>query len=351
MKIGYEILKIWVRLGLFFYYGKIEVIGRENIPKDKPIMLLANHQNALMDALLIVMKFDRKPYFLARADLFKRPWASRFLHYLQMIPIYRFRDGMRTLKKNPAIFEKCGELLGKGETVMLFPEGNHGIQKRVRWPMRKGFVKMIFEALDQKPDLDIQIVPLGLNYRQAEGFPDSVSLYIGKSLAVKDYYDPHDLEATANQLKQLVFDKLTQLTTHIPNEETYSNVLTQLQKRGVDFLRPEQVNGIIGSIDEDLVIPEPNKEKSIVGKVVGILFKMLNFPMLLLWNKALKPLVEDIEFWATLRFGLGLLVFPFYYLLLFLLVYGTMGQEVAIAFSLTHILFNLVYVKQNGFTS
>ena len=345
MKVGYNIVKLWLRTGLFFYYTRMKVVGRENIPKNKPIMLLANHQNALMDPLMIAINCGVNPFFLARSDLFKNPLVSKFLHYLQMIPIYRFRDGRDTLKNNPAIFKKCGDLLVQGETVMLFPEGNHGILRRVRWPMRKGFVRMIFCALEKEPDLDIRILPVGLNYLKAEGFPDSVSMYIGKDFAVQDYYDPNDLTESEIKLKDEIYKRLKVLTTHIPDEETYDNVLAQLKNQKVDYLKPKAVNKIIQGIDPNVASTSINSKTRWFSGLIKIIFTLINFPVILLWDKKVKSIGMDIEFRTTLRFMLSMILFPIYYLLLYLVFGYTLGQEIALTMFLAHILFNFIYVK------
>ncbi|MBT8305757.1 MAG: lysophospholipid acyltransferase family protein [Maribacter sp.] len=351
MKSGYSIVKLWLRTGLFFYYTKIKVFGKENIPKGKPLMVLANHQNALMDPLMIAMNCGVKPFFLARSDLFKNPLVSKFLRYLQMIPIYRFRDGRDTLKNNPAIFKKCGDLLIKGETIMLFPEGNHGIRRRVRWPMRYGFVRMLFSALEKEPDLDIRILPIGLNYLNAEGFPDSVSMYIGKDFSVQDYYDPNDLPATESKLKDEIYERLKELTTHIPDEETYDRVIAHLDNKKVDYLKPESVNKIIKDIDPTVIaIPVSSSGSSISG-LLNILFNLINFPIVLLWNKRIKTIGLDIEFRTTLRFAMGLILFPIYYLLLYLVFGYMLGQDIALTIFLAHVFFNFLYVKLGRFTS
>ncbi len=345
MKVGYNIVKLWIRTGLFFYYTKIKVVGKENIPKGKPTMILANHQNALMDPLMIAMNCGVKPYFLARSDMFKNPIVSKFLHYLQMIPIYRFRDGRDTLKNNPAIFKKCGDLLAKGETVMLFPEGNHGLQRRVRWPMRKGFVRMVFSALEKEPDLDIRILPVGLNYLKAESFPDSVALYIGKDFPVQDFYDPNDLIESESRLKEEVFKRLKVLTTHIPDEDTYENVLVQLNNQKVDYLKPKVVNRIVDSIDPNEAARSNGSKTLWFSGLMKVIFTLINFPIILLWNKKVKSIGLDIEFRTTLRFMLGLILLPVYYLLLYSVFRYTLGLEIAISICLVHILFNLLYVK------
>jgi 1-acyl-sn-glycerol-3-phosphate acyltransferase len=65
------ILRIKVKIALHFYFSKIKVYGKENIPKNKAIILVANHQNALVDPLLIATHTRLKPYFLTRASVFK----------------------------------------------------------------------------------------------------------------------------------------------------------------------------------------------------------------------------------------------------------------------------------------
>jgi len=345
MKIGYNFVKLWIRTGLFFYYTKVRVVGRENIPKRKPTMILANHQNALMDPLMIAMNYGLKPYFLARSDLFKNPFVSKFLHYLQMIPIYRFRDGRDTLKNNPAIFRKCGDLLVKGETVMLFPEGNHGILRRVRWPMRIGFVRIIFSALEKEPNLDIRILPVGLNYLKAESFPDSVSMYIGEDFSVQDYFDPNELTESETKLKEEVYKRLQLLTTHIPEEKTYENVLVQLNNQKVDYLKPKAVNKLVRGIDPN-VVAIPNKSKTLwLSDLMKVIFTIFNYPVVLLWNKKVKSIGMDIEFRTTLRFMFSLILFPVYCLLLYLIFRYTLGPEIALTLFLAHLIFNLLYVK------
>ena len=90
---------------MFFYFKRIHVHNVENVPKDKPVLLLANHQNALLDALLIATKCGRFSYFLTRAAVFKKSFIGKILKSLQMLPVYRVRDGWSTISNNNAIFE------------------------------------------------------------------------------------------------------------------------------------------------------------------------------------------------------------------------------------------------------
>ena len=61
---------------------------------------------------------------LTRSDVFGGP-LQWFLDALQMLPVYRIRNGYSNLKKNDAIFEKCFDLLGSGKFLLMFSEGGH----------------------------------------------------------------------------------------------------------------------------------------------------------------------------------------------------------------------------------
>ena len=77
--------RIWKNIpswGMFFYFKRIDVFGFENIPKDKPVLFLGNHQNALLDPLLIAIKCGRFSFFLTRAGVFKKPLVSKLLKSL-----------------------------------------------------------------------------------------------------------------------------------------------------------------------------------------------------------------------------------------------------------------------------
>ncbi|HCY01414.1 MAG TPA: hypothetical protein DG754_14855 [Bacteroidales bacterium] len=65
----YYVLKLYVDLCFKFYF-KSTIEGLENIPKDKPIILAPNHQNALMDALAVLCTKTWQPVFVAPAGIF-----------------------------------------------------------------------------------------------------------------------------------------------------------------------------------------------------------------------------------------------------------------------------------------
>ena len=243
-KLWLHCVRLYISIGLFFYFKKIQVVDLDKIPKNKPILFLCNHQNALLDALLIATKYRRFSYFLTRAGVFHKPFISKLLHSLQMLPVYRVRDGWNNINNNNSIFKKCIELLNNGKSVIIFPEGGHNLIRSVR-PLSKGFTRIVFDTLEKYPNTDLQLVPMGLNFNNAIKFPDSVSMYFGEAISAKEFVSDNRNE-DIKRLKSKVQSEISKLTTHIPLSN-YDRDLEVLENLNADFLNPKAVNACIAN--------------------------------------------------------------------------------------------------------
>lgn len=342
--LGYNLVKWWIKAGLHLYYGKIKIVGLENVPKNKPVLFLPNHQSALIDVLLIAVDCNRKPYFLTRSDIFKGGFLNSVFKFFQMIPIYRIRDGRESLKNNQAVFDTCADLLEENQAILMFPEANHNVQRRIR-PLSKGFTRILFNALERNPELDIQIVPIGINYRNSISFPDKVALYFDKPILVNVMYESEDVKASVDFVKETVSGRMKKLTTHIPDETTYENTSRQLEALQVDYLNPSEVNEIVAVLKAGEEGPEIDKNDHFLSTLFRALFMILNFPVVLLWKILLKPQVWEPEFTGTLRFGFSLLIYPVYYLFLFAILAWMFTPLIASVSVLGLFLFNWAYVR------
>ena len=95
-------------LALRTFFRKIHISNVENIPKDKPVILAANHPTAFIEPCVLACFLDRPLYFLVRGDLFKKPVYAKMLKYLHMLPVYRMQDrGYAYLKRNYETFNYC----------------------------------------------------------------------------------------------------------------------------------------------------------------------------------------------------------------------------------------------------
>lgn len=221
----YHFMTSWGRIAVSNFYNNIEIKGLENIPKDKPIIFIANHQCTFMDAvtLNVLSPFRYQPAFLTRSDVFTPKIVYYFLNKMKLMPIYRRHDGADFIEKNERIFNNCKQLLVDNKSFIIFVEGSHSDKRRLRI-LKKGFARMGFDAAeDNNYSLDTQIIPVGVNYFHFTKFKSDFLLNFGKPIKLSDYYKRYQENAnkTLNVLKNDAHDKLKQQMIHIPNLERY----------------------------------------------------------------------------------------------------------------------------------
>ncbi len=343
--IWYHFVRIYIKIGLFSYYKRINVIGQENIPKKKAVLFVANHQNALIDPLLIATTNKTNTHFLTRAGVFKKKLVIKILDSIQMIPIYRVRDGWDTLSKNEAIFERCYNILGEQKGLLIFPEGSHNVIRKVR-PLSKGFTRILFGAYEKYPDLEVHVVPVGLNFISASNYPDSVTIHYGKPINTKQYWNKEDLFESINKVKEVVYEEMSTLTSHISDTDRYDEISAKLDALNVDYLNPTETNKIIKNIDDYTVA----EEKPSVRKGKSPLYYLVVLNSLIpwmIWQKA-QPKIEDIAFKSTFRFALGITLFPFFYILQSLILYFIFDGKVALIYFTLSLLCGLLLTKTSS---
>ncbi|MBU2952106.1 lysophospholipid acyltransferase family protein [Tamlana agarivorans] len=326
---------------MFFYFKKITVYNKERVPKDKPVLILSNHQNGLVDPLLLAVRFERFFYFLTRAGVFTKPLLAKLFYVFQMLPVYRIRDGWGNLTNNNAIFQSCTRLLSRGETVVIFPEGGHDLRRTVR-PLSKGFTRIVLDTLEQYPETDLQLAPMGLNYANPLKFPDSVAIYFGKPVNAKDFYTG-ERNNDVVRLKSRIQAELSELTAVIPINN-YPETLSKLETLNVDYLNPQAVNACIKN---DFKVPVPKPKDSLVGiKKVFRFLLTCNFIMpYAVWKYYAQPKIKELEFVATFRFAVTIVLGPLWLLLTALVVGLIFGLNMALAYVLVSLIIVLLAVK------
>ena len=81
-----------VRTVLKFFYRRWEVVGLENVPENGPCLVVSNHNNALVDPIVVGAVLPRKIRYLAKASLWKKPVVSTLLDLTEGIPVVRPQD-------------------------------------------------------------------------------------------------------------------------------------------------------------------------------------------------------------------------------------------------------------------
>lgn len=326
---------------MFFYFKKLKVHGVENVPKDKPVLFLANHQNALLDALLIAGKCGRFTYFLTRAAVFKKSFVSKILKSLQMLPVYRVRDGWNTIANNNAIFETCSELLFDKEAVVIFPEGSHNLVRRVR-PLSKGFTRIVFDTFEKYPNLDLQLVPVGVNFIEATTCPDSTAIFFGKPINANDFVNDKRAEGVV-QLKQEVHARIAELTTHIP-KDNYNEILGLLLEKKVDLLNPKETNKCINTSFKECK-SEPSSSTNGLRTFLKYALILNLFIPYSIWKFLVKPKIKEPEFISTFRFALALTLVPLYLIIISSILMTSFGGTIGLIYLIGSLILALASVK------
>jgi len=224
----YWIFRHWVKFSFSkIYYREVYVNNIENIPPDSPIIFAPNHQNALLDPLCLVATIKQQPFFLARQDFFKTKLIRKFFSMIKMIPVYRIRDGIGNLQKNEEIFRNCADILGRNNCLGIMIEGDHVDKKRLR-TFGKGVVRVAFASEEIKNNkLGLKVIPVGLEYKDVNKFRSRLLINFGKAISVSDYYSVYkeNPQKGYKALNEKIRKELISLMIHIETDEIYDLIL------------------------------------------------------------------------------------------------------------------------------
>jgi 1-acyl-sn-glycerol-3-phosphate acyltransferase len=186
----YYLVRPIARLSLRFYLRRIDLVGTERIPRDKPVILAANHPTAFIEPCILACFLDRPLSFLARGDFFRKSFFARLLRSLHILPVFRLRDGgYEKLKDNYKTFEACFNALRQRKTLMILAEGRCIHEKRLR-PLKKGTARIALGALDQYPDLgEVYVVPVGVNFDYADRLRAHAMIEFGEPMLASTYLE------------------------------------------------------------------------------------------------------------------------------------------------------------------
>ena len=100
----------------FLIYLQMKRIGREHIPSEGPVILASNHRS-FFDPFVIGTMTRRPVYYVAKEELFAyNRLLSWLLNALGAFPVTRGAGDQETI-------ETAKMILGRGDIVLMFPEG------------------------------------------------------------------------------------------------------------------------------------------------------------------------------------------------------------------------------------
>jgi 1-acyl-sn-glycerol-3-phosphate acyltransferase len=203
-----------------------------------------------MDALAMLFSVKNQLVFMARSDIFKK--FATILYFLKILPIYRIRDGIDTLKKNQAVFDKTVDVLNAYNGLVILPEGNHAGIHRLR-PLKKGFARIAFQTEETgKVTEGIGVVPVGIDYDDYTHCRSRKIIVFGKPIPVADFLESYRENPAvglnllknhlAGKMKKLIIDIETVEYYEIVSGDTLSGVAKKFYGKGSAYMRIFEAN-------------------------------------------------------------------------------------------------------------
>ena len=141
----YRVLRWTMRL-YFRARLKIRFEGEENVPEEGPFVIVLSHQSHL-DSLLLHTFCPRLMFTLAKSSVFRTRFMAWLAPRVGAVPTRRYQV-------DPQAVRVALRLIGKGEGVGVFPEGERSWDGELQ-PLRSGTIRLLLKA-------GVPVIPCGM---------------------------------------------------------------------------------------------------------------------------------------------------------------------------------------------
>ena len=195
--------RIWSRILLFLGGVKVEIEGLNNLIKDKPILLISNHQEAL-DIPVLHAFLPVQFRWISKDRVFRFPiigWTMSLAGYVKM-------DRSSSRASYGALVEAT-EKLKTGTSILIFPEGSRSKGEHINKFKRGPFLLAI--------KAKTPIVPISINGTKnivKSGWPwihpEKVKVFIGPPVPV-DGLEEKDAVILKDEIHDIVCENFKKL--------------------------------------------------------------------------------------------------------------------------------------------
>lgn len=256
-------ITVVLRFALRVFFRRIEVVGRSRVPRDGACLFVLNHPNGLVDPAFLLAYAPRNVSFLAKSPLFRMPVIGFFVRALDSIPVYRKQDeGEGASSRNRETFERSAELLRRGGTIAICPEGASHSEPYLL-PLKTGAARIALGAASEMqkdrrkdegdaekdevnagqdevnagqasfhpssliPRPALYVVPAGLYYTAKSSFRSGALLYFGEPIGVEAADLEEHGETARERVRELsdrIAEALRSLTLNADRHEALAMV-------------------------------------------------------------------------------------------------------------------------------
>lgn len=194
---------IMIRFSKLMFYitgSRMLISGLNNIPKDKPVLFVSNHQGH-MDGL-IIQGFIKKPKgFMALSTYQKAPILGTWMKYMGCVFVDR-----GNIKQSLICVNKAVENLKRGHSMVVFPEGKLNDGKETL-EFQKGFLRLATKS-------GVPIVPITikgshniLSYNGKRVRPTKIQCIVSKPVETKALKKNEEKEFI-QKIKDIILDQM-----------------------------------------------------------------------------------------------------------------------------------------------
>ena len=128
---------------------ELEILGKENLPKEGPVLYVATHKS-VFDIVILLTIIEEPTIFVGKKEVASMPFVHKWFDALGCI--YIDREDMREALKS--IMQGIKEIKN-GQSIILFPEGTRTMGNEIQ-PFKEGGFKLATKT-------KVPVIPIALS--------------------------------------------------------------------------------------------------------------------------------------------------------------------------------------------
>lgn len=200
---AYVLLRSIFALSLRAFFRVADLRGVKRIPQTGPVLLVANHTNAFVDPLVILVNVRRRVTLTAKSTLRANPLLRLVIAGFGAVLFHRQGDvaeGARP-SRNVDALARCKEILQAGGALVVFPEGVSHSDPAMRG-FRTGAARIAADYT-AATGRALTVVPIGLHYSRKDRWRSDAVGLVGRPVAV-DAGEARDVRALTERMRAWV---------------------------------------------------------------------------------------------------------------------------------------------------
>lgn len=188
----YNFIKGFARAACLFVF-RIQIKGRENMPKEGRAVLAVNHRSN-WDPVLAALGSPRPLSFMAKEELFKNPLFGGLISRLGAFPLKRGSGDV-------GAFRTAMKILSNEGVMLIFPEG-HRMKNGKRGKAGAGVT-----AIAQRCKAPVIPMYIDGNYK----WMSKMTVTLGEPISLEQYYGEKLTTAEQKEIAEGILDKMWEL--------------------------------------------------------------------------------------------------------------------------------------------